>query len=88
MQIDQFSTWTRLFSGDALAKFAAAAAAVTATWCTLNFARHRLAFPAVLLSIPAIFHIVRLACGVSLQEAADAFWCAQPEVRDAISQCL
>jgi hypothetical protein len=49
-------------------------------WLTLNFAKHRMAFPAVLLSIPAIFHIVRLACGVSLQEAADAFWCAQPEV--------
>ena len=83
VQIDYISTWTRLFNGDALAKFAAASAAVTAMWCTLNFARHRLAFPAVLLSIPAIFHLVRLACGVSLQEAADAFWCAQPEVRIA-----
>ena len=81
VQIDYFSTWTRLFNADALAKFGAAAVSVAAMWLTLNFAKHRLAFPAVLLSIPAIFHIVRLACGVSLQEAADAFWCAQPEVR-------
>lgn len=81
VQIDYFSTWTRLFNADALAKFGAAAVSVAAMWLTLNFAKHRLAFPAVLLSIPAIFHIVRLACGVSLQEAADAFWCSQLEVR-------
>ena len=59
---------------------------VTAMWCTLNFARHRLAFPAVLVSIPAIFHIVRLACGVSLQQAADAFWSCAAGGEDCLSQ--
>ena len=80
MQIDYFATWTRLFTADAMPKFAAAAVSVAAMWATLNFAKQRLALPAVMLSIPAIFHLVRLAMGVSLQEAADAFWCAQSEV--------
>ena len=84
MQIDYFATWTRLFTADALLKFAAAAASVAAMWCTLNLAKHRLAFPAVLLSIPAIFHLARLALGVTLQDAADAFWCAQPEVNHTL----
>lgn len=82
-QIDYFATWTRLFTADALLKFAAAAVSAAAMWCTLNFAKHRLALPAVMLSIPAIFHLVRLAMGISLQEAADAFWCAQSEVGQA-----
>lgn len=83
MQIDYFATWTRLFTVDALLKFAAAAVSVAAMWGTLNFAKHRLALPAVMLSIPAIFHLARLAMGVSLPEAADAFWCAQSEVSRA-----
>ena len=84
MQIDYFATWTRLFTADALPKLAAAAVSVAAMWCTLNLAKHRLAFPAVLLSIPAIFHVVRLALGMTLQEAADTFWCSQPEVSPAL----
>lgn len=80
-QIDSFSSWAHLANVPALIKLAPAAGATALLLATLKFARNPFALPAVLISIPVIFHIVLLATGTSLQQAADAGWVMQHEVR-------
>ena len=80
VQVNTFTSWLHLANKDALIHLAPAVAATAVLLVTMKYARHPLALPAVLLAIPGIFHITLLAMGMSLQEAADASWVAQPEV--------
>lgn len=50
---------------------------------SLHLMRHPLALPAMLLAIPAFFYACLAASGISLQQARDAGWVAQLEVRGA-----
>jgi hypothetical protein len=47
----------------------------------LAFCSHPLALPAVLVTIPLIFHAVRLAAGWSMEDVQEAGWALQPPVR-------
>lgn len=82
-QVDSFPSWANLGTRDALTKFAAALGTTLLLLATLKFGRNPLLLPAVLLAVPAAFHVALAAAGTSLQQAADAGWTMQPEVGSA-----
>ena len=79
-QIDSFASWTNLGSADALTKLGPALGSTLALLATLKLGRNPLLLPAVLLAIPAAFHLLLWAAGISRQQAADDGWTMQPEV--------
>jgi hypothetical protein len=86
-QIDSFASWVHLGNVPALIKLVPAAGSTALLLATLKFGRNPIALPAVLVSIPVVFHLVLLATGTSLQQAADAGWVMQPEVRPLALFC-
>ena len=80
LQINSFTSWKHLANQDALIKLVPAVGATAALLLTLKHSRNPFVLPVVLVAIPAIFHIVLVATGTSLQQAADAGWLMQPEV--------
>ena len=81
MQVNTFVSWANLFHVEQLIKLGPAAGSTLALWLTMHYLRSPLALPAVLLCIPLLFHAVLLGAGWSLQDAADAGWVMQGEVR-------
>jgi hypothetical protein len=75
-----------LGSRDALIKLGPALGSTLLLLATLKLGRNPLLLPAVLVAIPAGFHVLLIAFGISLQEAADAGWTMQPEVGGAPSR--
>lgn len=64
-----------------------AVASTAALLLTLKHSRNPFVLPAVLVAIPVSFHVILLATGTSLQQAADAGWLMQPEVRSPLAVC-
>lgn len=81
-QIDSFTSWKNLASTNALIKLVPAVGATAALLLTLKHSRNPFVLPVILVAIPLTFHAVLLATGTSLQQAADAGWLMQPEVRN------
>lgn len=79
-QVDSFPSWANLGTRDALTKLGPALGSTLLLFATLKLGRNPLLLPAVLLAIPAAFHVALAATGTSLQQAADAGWTMQPEV--------
>ncbi|BDA44720.1 Uncharacterized protein C24H6.11c [Coccomyxa sp. Obi] len=79
VEIDSFTSWKHLANQDALIKLVPAVGATAALLLTLKHSRNPFVLPVVLVAIPASFHIVLLATGTSMQQAADAGWLMQPE---------
>ncbi len=84
LQINSFTSWKHLANQDALIKLVPAVGATAALLLTLKHSRNPFVLPVVLVAIPATFHIVLLATGTSMQQAADAGWVMQPEVRNVL----
>ncbi len=80
LQIDSFTSWNHLANKAALIKLVPAVASTAALLLTLKHSRNPFVLPAVLVAIPVSFHLVLLATGTTLQQAADAGWLMQPEV--------
>jgi hypothetical protein len=80
MQINTLTDTLQLCHAGPLVKLAACAIATAALWLTLKFGMHPLALPAMLCGIPAAFHVMRLAAGVSIAELQDSGWLLQSKV--------
>ncbi|KAK9811232.1 hypothetical protein WJX72_000395 [[Myrmecia] bisecta] len=78
-EVNTFTSWTHILHPDALIKLAPAAAATLLMLGTMRFARHPLALPAVLVLIPAAFHIALLAMGATLADAQAHGWVTKSE---------
>ena len=72
------SSWLGLGSADALPKLAATVAASAAILLVMRRARSPWALPALLASIPLLFHAILLATGTSLAQAQDGGWVIKP----------
>ena len=80
MQIDSFPSWANLFHQDQLIKLGPVVGSTAALYLTMHYVRSPLALPAVIVLIPAIFHIVLVSKGWSLADAADNGWVTRGEV--------
>jgi hypothetical protein len=80
LDIGSLASWARLLSWDAAAKLAPTLASCAAMIATLERCSHPLALPGVLVAINLAFHAVRLALGVTMEQAMDAQWVIRPAV--------
>ena len=65
-QVDSFSSWAHLLARDPAIKLLPVLGATLLMYGTMKFGTHPLALPAVLLAIPAGFHVVLLATHTTL----------------------
>jgi SulP family sulfate permease len=76
--IGSIASWANLFNADALTKLVPTLLSCFAMIATLEHFSHPLALPTVLAAINVLFHAVRLALGVTLEQAMDANWVIRP----------
>lgn len=80
-QVTSIWDWVGLLRPSALLHLAPAAASTAATMWVMRHARHPLALPGVLVVIPALFHLVRLAGRWSMEDAQRHGWLTKGPVR-------
>lgn len=78
VNISSIVSWGGLFQRLALIKLLPTVASCAAIMLTLQKAKHPLALPSVLILLIGIFHIVRLAMGMSLEDAEKSGWVMPP----------
>eukprot|EP00208_Stichococcus_sp_RCC1054_P002786 CAMPEP_0206138434 /NCGR_PEP_ID=MMETSP1473-20131121/3325_1 /ASSEMBLY_ACC=CAM_ASM_001109 /TAXON_ID=1461547 /ORGANISM="Stichococcus sp, Strain RCC1054" /LENGTH=727 /DNA_ID=CAMNT_0053531873 /DNA_START=75 /DNA_END=2255 /DNA_ORIENTATION=- len=72
--IGSILSWRLLFQRLPLIKLAPTLASTAALLLTLKCSRNPLALPGVMVAVPVLFHVVRVALGYSMSDAIDAGW--------------
>lgn len=79
VEIELLKDWVRLLHKDALIRLVPTCGSALAVLCTMRYARQPWVLPLLLATIPAIFHLVLMGGGWTLEEAIANDWCYPPQ---------